>query len=105
MRGFKYSHPVQIHVVYRIVGAVGVGGEEWVGEGERVWRGEAHEQRVVESGFVVIQVDALELLQLLAHVHAARDGDVEGNIVIFIIKYCLHVETTEYFFASISVIL
>ena len=54
---------------------------------ERVGRGEAHEQRVVESGFVVIQVDALELLQLLAHVHAARDGDVEGNIVIFIIKY------------------
>ena len=29
-------------------------------------------------GFVVIPVDALELLQLLAHVHAARGWDVVG---------------------------
>ena len=64
--------------VYRIVYAVGAGGDGWIGEGERVGRGEAHEQRVVESGFVVIPVNALELLQLLAHVHAPRGWDVVG---------------------------
>ena len=60
--------------VYRIVcavGAVGVGGEGWVGEGERVGCGEAHGQRVVEA-------EALEQLQLLAHVHAPRGWDAVG---------------------------
>ena len=49
-----------------------------MGRIERAGRGEAHEQRVVKSGFVVIPIDALELLQLLAHVHAARGWDVVG---------------------------
>ena len=75
------SLSIQIHVAYRVVCAVGVGGEGWVGESERVGRGEAHEQRVVESGFVVIPIYALELLELLAHVHAPRGWDAVGRIV------------------------
>lgn len=55
--------------VYRFVCAVGVWGEGWEGEGERVGCGEAHGQRVVEA-------EALEQLQLLAHVHAPRGWDV-----------------------------
>ena len=62
---------IQMHVAYRVVCAVGVWGEGWVGECERVGRGEAHEQGVVEA-------EALELLQLLAHVHAPRGWDVVG---------------------------
>ena len=60
-----------VYSIVCAVGAVGVGGEGWVGGSERVGRGEAHGHRVVEA-------EALELLQLLAHVHAPRDGDVVG---------------------------